>query len=314
MPSSVSNSYSFSTGTQGSSSRFLLISSFRSACSASSFASSSRAACHSSRVPIVCSGISSPSCFELGRSRRDRIHGQSDATGSQDETRGAAETISPGSNATKNGSRSIPPRRRVPAPSPRPPRATRIPANERAARREGPELWLVHLDRRPARCSVGDDMSTDHDMPSAAMYSRLPADRIEQLGGLGEEGPHPSTPCHTLPSGTSGRSWGADVEIDQAEIESSRFRFNLARVLSRRHRGQGIIVGDRVGGVGGPRRLRGKRYYGATASFEVPNRTRTRSGFDDDLVDASIRAGAARRRWIRRGAGVRTAAARGYML
>src|SRR4051812_17516824 len=62
LPSSVSNSYSFSTGTQGRSSRFLLISWFRSACSASSFASSSRAACHSSRVPILCSGISFPSC------------------------------------------------------------------------------------------------------------------------------------------------------------------------------------------------------------------------------------------------------------
>src|SRR3984893_11069614 len=34
LPSSVSNSYSFSTGTQGRSSRFLLISSFRRACSA----------------------------------------------------------------------------------------------------------------------------------------------------------------------------------------------------------------------------------------------------------------------------------------
>src|SRR5438477_11812316 len=61
LPSSVSNSYSFSTGTQGRSSRLLLISSFRSACSPSSLASSSRAACHSSRFPILCSGISSPS-------------------------------------------------------------------------------------------------------------------------------------------------------------------------------------------------------------------------------------------------------------
>src|SRR5918996_645540 len=61
LPSSVSNSYSFSTGTHGSSSRFLLISSFRSACSASSFANSSRAACHSSRVPILCPAISFPS-------------------------------------------------------------------------------------------------------------------------------------------------------------------------------------------------------------------------------------------------------------
>src|SRR5207249_1833106 len=60
LPSSVSNSYSFSTGTQGRSRRFLLISSFRSACSASSLASSSRAACHSSWVPTLCSGISSP--------------------------------------------------------------------------------------------------------------------------------------------------------------------------------------------------------------------------------------------------------------
>src|SRR6266403_3988078 len=60
LPSSVSNSYSFSTGTQGRSRRFLLISSFRPACSASSLASSPRAACHSLRVPILCSDISAP--------------------------------------------------------------------------------------------------------------------------------------------------------------------------------------------------------------------------------------------------------------
>src|ERR671930_586851 len=58
LPSSVSNSYSFSTRTQGSSRRFCLISWSRSACSASSFASSSRAACHCSLVPVSCSGIS----------------------------------------------------------------------------------------------------------------------------------------------------------------------------------------------------------------------------------------------------------------
>src|SRR6476660_9600632 len=57
LPSSVSNSYCFSTGTQGSSRRLRLISSFRSACSDSSLASSSRAVCHSSRVPSLCSGI-----------------------------------------------------------------------------------------------------------------------------------------------------------------------------------------------------------------------------------------------------------------
>ena len=51
----VSNWYSLSTGTQGRSRRLLLIFSFRLACSASSRASSSRAACHSSRVPILCS-------------------------------------------------------------------------------------------------------------------------------------------------------------------------------------------------------------------------------------------------------------------
>src|SRR5947208_10450528 len=61
LPSSVSNSYSFSTGTHGRSRRLLLISSFRSACSDSSLASSSLAACHSSRVPILGSAISSPS-------------------------------------------------------------------------------------------------------------------------------------------------------------------------------------------------------------------------------------------------------------
>ena len=52
----MSKTYSFSTGTHGRSRRFLTISSFRSACSASSVASSSRVACHSSRVPILCSG------------------------------------------------------------------------------------------------------------------------------------------------------------------------------------------------------------------------------------------------------------------
>src|SRR5438093_1441988 len=62
LPSSLSNTYRSSTGTHGRSRRFLLISSFRSACSASSLASSSRAACHSSRVPMLCSDISSPSC------------------------------------------------------------------------------------------------------------------------------------------------------------------------------------------------------------------------------------------------------------
>src|SRR6185312_8886127 len=71
LPSSVSNSYSFSTGTQGRSRRFFLISSFLCACSPSSLASSSRAACHSSRVPILCSGISSP-FVGLGRYREDR--------------------------------------------------------------------------------------------------------------------------------------------------------------------------------------------------------------------------------------------------
>src|SRR5439155_15756741 len=73
LPSSVSNSYSFSTGTQGRSSRLLLTSSFRSACSASSLASSARAACHSSRVPILCSDISAPS-LGLERPRSSRIH------------------------------------------------------------------------------------------------------------------------------------------------------------------------------------------------------------------------------------------------
>src|SRR5439155_154663 len=68
LPSSVSNVYSFSTATQGRSRRLFLISSFRSACSASSLASSSRAACHSSWVPTLCSGISSPSRW-LGRYR-----------------------------------------------------------------------------------------------------------------------------------------------------------------------------------------------------------------------------------------------------
>src|SRR3954451_18957585 len=59
-PSSVSNTYSFSTGTQGSSRRFSAALRPSSPCSASSFASSSRAACHSSCVPTVCSVIALP--------------------------------------------------------------------------------------------------------------------------------------------------------------------------------------------------------------------------------------------------------------
>src|SRR4051795_10980750 len=59
-PSSVSNSYSFSTGTQGSSRRFSAALRPSSPCSASSFASSSRAACHSSCVPTLCSAIALP--------------------------------------------------------------------------------------------------------------------------------------------------------------------------------------------------------------------------------------------------------------
>src|SRR5215213_3830174 len=53
VPSSVSNRYSFSTGTQGSSLRFFASSSFRRVSSFSSASSSSRAACHSSRVPTL---------------------------------------------------------------------------------------------------------------------------------------------------------------------------------------------------------------------------------------------------------------------
>src|SRR3954470_19067514 len=56
-PSSVSNSYSVSTGTQGSSRRCSVALRRSSPASASRFASSSRAACHSSRVAIVWSGI-----------------------------------------------------------------------------------------------------------------------------------------------------------------------------------------------------------------------------------------------------------------
>src|SRR5919109_5091425 len=57
LPSSVSNSYSLSTGTHGSERRCSTTFSPSSACSASSFASSSRACRHSSRVPILCSDI-----------------------------------------------------------------------------------------------------------------------------------------------------------------------------------------------------------------------------------------------------------------
>src|SRR3954447_23923066 len=73
LPSSVSSSYSFSTGTHGSSCRFCVISRVRSACSASSLASSSRAACHSSRVPVVCVVIvsSSLSCHQGQRAEAD---------------------------------------------------------------------------------------------------------------------------------------------------------------------------------------------------------------------------------------------------
>src|SRR3954451_3710365 len=60
LPSWVSNTYSLSTGTQGSSRRLRLISWLRSACWASSCASSSRAVCHSSRVPVLCSGMDLP--------------------------------------------------------------------------------------------------------------------------------------------------------------------------------------------------------------------------------------------------------------
>src|SRR5919108_3970029 len=59
-PSSVSNTYSFSTGTHGSWRRCSAAFRPSSACSASSFASSSRAACHSSRVPILWSAIVVP--------------------------------------------------------------------------------------------------------------------------------------------------------------------------------------------------------------------------------------------------------------
>src|SRR5215212_8621103 len=51
VPSSVSKVYSSSTGTQGSSLRFLASSSLRRVSSFSSASSSSRAACHSWRVP-----------------------------------------------------------------------------------------------------------------------------------------------------------------------------------------------------------------------------------------------------------------------
>src|SRR5215211_7181348 len=53
VPPSVSKLYSFSTGTQGSSLRFFASSSLRRVSSFSSASSSSRAACHSSRVPTL---------------------------------------------------------------------------------------------------------------------------------------------------------------------------------------------------------------------------------------------------------------------
>src|SRR5207302_4640070 len=92
LPSSVSNSYSFSTGTQGRSRRLLLISSSRFACSASSLASSSRATCHSSRVPILCSGISSPSSPIPVLPREPNPSLDRTLPGSRKETRGDPET------------------------------------------------------------------------------------------------------------------------------------------------------------------------------------------------------------------------------
>src|SRR3954447_1879334 len=56
-PSSVSNSYSFSTETHGSPRRCSATFWPSLECSASSFASSSRAACHSSWLPVLWSGI-----------------------------------------------------------------------------------------------------------------------------------------------------------------------------------------------------------------------------------------------------------------
>src|SRR4051812_5462951 len=68
-PSSVSNWYSFSTGTHGSSRRCSAALRPSSACSASSRASCSRAASHSSRVPMLCSDTVSPpvGCHQLRR-------------------------------------------------------------------------------------------------------------------------------------------------------------------------------------------------------------------------------------------------------
>src|SRR5829696_3084481 len=60
VPASVSKRYSFSTGTHGSSERLLASASLRRVSSFSSASSSSRAACHSSLVPIVWSAIGSP--------------------------------------------------------------------------------------------------------------------------------------------------------------------------------------------------------------------------------------------------------------
>src|SRR6266852_4662586 len=92
LPSSVSNSYSFSTGTQGSSRRFPLISSFRSACSDSSLASSTRAACHSSRVPILCSGIASSSSPTRALPHEPNPSSHRTLTGSRTETPDDPET------------------------------------------------------------------------------------------------------------------------------------------------------------------------------------------------------------------------------
>src|SRR5919199_3356446 len=76
VPSSVSKLYSFSTGTQGSCRRRSASSSFRRVSSFSFASSSSRSACHSSCVPILCSVIvHSFLGGYLGRFQHEQRHG-----------------------------------------------------------------------------------------------------------------------------------------------------------------------------------------------------------------------------------------------
>ena len=196
-----------------------MISSFRSACSASSFASSSRAACHSSRVPIVCSGISSPPV--LSSAAPGAIESTVSRTLPGHRMRPAAprKLISVGSNATKTLARS-PPRRRVPAPSPRPPRVTRIPANERVARR-GRSRVVARPSRSASRSLL---RRRRHEHGPRHAYRRrctpvAPSGSDRTARRSWRRSPHPVYPVPHPAVGNIRAIVELDVGIDQAEVE-----------------------------------------------------------------------------------------------